>query len=574
MTQITELQKKRAENIIWNCAGSYSFTPDFKAYDRNGTAEHYWNCIIGAVRKHYDYPQFEKILLSFQQYEESDTYEGLFWLGLENCVFRHEVTFRPALSGLRKNYAETFVKEYLPASGHFPDDYHLYDTLALAHWMRVLGSDPPFSKYDRKLLDELEFSPEMTTGEIVSAAQRLFLQWFQITTEEKKKRQFRFPGLKRSEKSKAKTRYRKFGIGIFDHPGNIYGGASAEGNADLNSPVTKMSAKELRDFMTEKYGKPIFPERQSYDLERELCTGNHENCHLHFTNGERVPAGQIKNGFEALSRQREALQIEKNKAFYQNNLAMNRTAITKLTGNIRNSVLLHLQPAPVKSEAGLLDGGKVWRAIFLDDEKVFTKLENDNMGDLCIDILLDASTSQKNRLETISSQGYIIAQSLTNCGIPCRVMSFCSMTGYTILRIFREYHSPKDNGRIFEYVANGCNRDGLAIRAAARLIKNSPYEHRILIILSDVKPNDVVKVRSAGSEEFINYDHTTGINDTAFEVRRAKEEGISVMCIFTGEDEDVPAAKTVYNRDFVRIRSFDMLADTVGKLIQDQIKNL
>ena len=80
--EITELQKKRAENIIWSCAGSYSFSPDFKAYDRNGMADLYWNCIIGAVRKHYDYPVLEEVLRSFQQYEESDIYEGLMWLGL------------------------------------------------------------------------------------------------------------------------------------------------------------------------------------------------------------------------------------------------------------------------------------------------------------------------------------------------------------------------------------------------------------------------------------------------------------------------------------------------------------
>ena len=30
---ISDLQKRRADNIIWTCAGDYSFAPDFKAYD-------------------------------------------------------------------------------------------------------------------------------------------------------------------------------------------------------------------------------------------------------------------------------------------------------------------------------------------------------------------------------------------------------------------------------------------------------------------------------------------------------------------------------------------------------------
>ena len=210
----------------------------------------------------------------------------------------------------------------------------------------------------------------------------------------------------------------------------------------------------------------------------------------------------------------------------------------------------------------------------LNDDKVFIKDEQNDMGNLSVDILLDASTSQKTRQETVSGQGYTIAEALTRCGIPCRVMSFCSMTGYTIMRIFRDYNEPRKNDNIFDYVSNGCNRDGLAIRAAHYLMNKSPYDHKILIILSDVKPNDIKKIRGNGDEEFIPYEKAAGITDTAYEVRRARADGISVICVFTGEDEDVPSAKLVYGRDFARIQSLDKLADTVGMLIQNQIRNL
>ena len=248
--------------------------------------------------------------------------------------------------------------------------------------------------------------------------------------------------------------------------------------------------------------------------------------------------------------------------------------IAKLTGKIQNSVLLHLQPAPIKANSGRINGLLAWRAAKLNDEKVFVKNEQDNMGDLSVDILLDSSTSQKNRQETVSAQGYMIAESLTQCGIPCRVMSFCSMTGYTIVRIFRDYDRQQDNRKIFEYVSNGCNRDGLAISAAHHLMNTSPYEHKLLIILSDVKPNDVVKIPSKNGGEAIPYEQDAGLRDCALEVRRARADGISVICVFTGEDEDIPAAKLVYGRDFARIQSLDQLADTVGKLIQNQIKNM
>lgn len=569
MDEVSELQKKRAVNLIWNAAQDYDFTPDFKAYDKNARADLYWNTIIGAVRRHYDYPQLEKLFLSFQQYEDADTYEGLLWLGLENCVYGREVQDRPVLRYLRQNYAQRFVDEYKA-----PDDLQLYDALAFAHYSRVLGREGKIDKYSVKLLDELEFSPELSTEEIVRRAHELFERWFQIRTEERRKeRKIPLPPGLRNKKGKGKSRYRKFGIGFADHPGNVYGGSSAAQKQDIHAPLTKMTAAELREFMTIKYGKPIFAPHMAAELERKLCNGNHSECHLHFTKGEPVK-GKIQNGFEALQKTKEAVQIQKNRDFYKANLAQNRTSIAKLTTKIQNSILLHLQPAPVKSNAGRLNGGTVWRALHLNDEKVFVKNEQDNMGDLSVDILLDASTSQKHRQETVSSQGYMIAESLTRCGIPCRVMSFCSMTGYTILRIFREYNETKSNDRIFEYVSNGCNRDGLAIRAAHYLINQETYEHRILIVLSDVKPNDVCKIHGKGEGELIPYEANAGITDTAYEVRKARADGISVICVFTGVDEDLPSAKLVYGRDFARIQSLDKLADTVGMLIQNQIRNL
>ena len=569
MQGVSEFQQRRAENIIWTAAGKHDFSPDFKAYDLEGRAELYFNCIIGAVRRHYEYEKIEAVFRGFQQYEEADCYEALFWLGLENCVFHREKERRPVLKKLRADYARAFVEAY-----PHPEDYRLYEHLASAHFARVLGKEPRLDKYGAKLLDELEFSPEMSTDEIVERTHELFLRWFQINTEERKRerKRFQLPGLKKRQGKKKQLRYRRFALGFADHPDNIYG--SGEGDEHKQAVKTKLSAEELRAFMETKYGSPIFSRRELDNIEKQLCSGSHENCHLHFTYGERIDSSKIQNGFEALSRQREAEQVEKNRAYYRSEPARNNTAVSRLTARIQNSVLLHLEACPVKSNSGLLQGGKVWRALQLGDERVFSRTEQDDMGALSVDILLDASTSQKERQEIVSAQGYMIAESLSRCNIPCRVMSFCSMTGYTILRVFRDYDKPRDNGRIFEYVSNGCNRDGLAIAAAHHLMRQSRAEHRMLIILSDVKPNDVVKMRSSGAEELVSYEKHYGIRDTALAVRRARAEGISVICVFTGEDEDLPNAKLVYGRDFARVQSLDKMADTVGKLIQNQIKNL
>ena len=568
MREVEELQKRRAENIIWNAAKSHGFTPDFKAYDSEARADLYWNTVIGAVRRHYDYPKLEAVFRSFRDEEDSDVYESLLWLGLENAVFEKERAERPVLESLRRSYAERFIGSL------FTDhDLPLADAMTLAHYRRVLKLSDGLDPYSSKLLDELEFSPDMSTDEIVERAGELFERWFQIRQNEKaaeKKRRSLPFGIR-----KAKTvrgRYRKFGIGFADHPSNIYGGEQVGPQDGENHRLSSMSETELRAFMEAKYGKSAFGARETAELERTVCTGNHAFCHILLTKGEKGSA-RIQNGFEALHREKEARQIEANRAFFYEHLAERRTVIERLSGKIQNSVLLHLQPSPVRSNSGALEGGRAWRALHLGDGRVFVRDEQSDMGELCVDILLDASTSQKSRQAIVSNQGYIIAESLNRCGIPCRVMSFCSMTGYTILRIFRDYHERGANERIFEYVSNGCNRDGLAIRMTHHLIEKERFDHKVLIVLSDAKPNDVVKLREKDSGEYINYEALQGIRDTAFEVRSARADGISVVCVFTGDDEDLASAKLIYGRDFARIQSLDKLADTVGMLLQNQIKN-
>ena len=180
MTEVDELQKRRAENLIWNAAKSHGFTPDFKAYDADARADLYWNTVIGAVRRHYEYPKLEAVFRSFLAEEDADVYESLFWLGLENAVYEKERRERPVLETLRGEYAQRFVSS-LRAEHDLPFD----DTLALAHFRRVLGIDPKLDSYSEKLLNDLEFSADMSTDEIVARARDLFERWFQIRQKER-----------------------------------------------------------------------------------------------------------------------------------------------------------------------------------------------------------------------------------------------------------------------------------------------------------------------------------------------------------------------------------------------------
>lgn len=516
----TDLQKRRADNIIWNGATDYSFVPDFRAYSSNGEVDLYWNIIFGSARRHYEYEKLEKLFSMLDKYKNAALYETIFWNALEPVLFQTELQGRPVLEQMRPTPVET----------------------------------------------ELKLNAEMTTDEIVDTAKQFFLEHYGLYGDGKIRLKYRLPHLKRLSVDSFLQRGR-----VFDHEPGYYHGEARSWDGDF-SLSTKLNESELRAFLETKFGKSIYSMDRLVRIEKLLCTGNHKFTHLFYTRGEIGELHGIYSTFEMHQRKRQAELIANNRAYYQKNLLHNRLLISKLSTSIMNSILLHMQPAPIKANYGVVNPVLAWRAAKLHDEKIFTRTENENAGDISVDILLDASHSQVSRAEKISSQAYIISEALSRCRVPCRVMSFCSMSGFTIMRLFNEYSSV-DNSSIFDYYTEGCNRDGLAIRAAGYLMSGTSYAHKMLIVLSDVKPLDVAKIRKDERDVGVSYDEMRALKDTAHEVRRLRAEGISVICVFTGTDEDLPSAKIVYGQDFVRIRDFSLFADTVGKLIIDQMKH-
>ena len=140
--------------------------------------------------------------------------------------------------------------------------------------------------------------------------------------------------------------------------------------------------------------------------------------------------------------------------------------------------------------------------------------------------------------------------------------------------MFRDYNESQNNQRIFEYYAAGWNRDGLAVRIAGKRILDSPYENRLLIILSDCSPNDDHKFFSREKQIPFYYDYgkERGILDTAREVSLLRRQGISVLAVCTGRERDLAAARQIYGKDVVWAKSEERFADAVGYLIQEKIR--
>ena len=103
--KLNEFEKRRAANLIWNAAGNYGISPGFRMYDAKGRADLYWNSIIGAAHRYYDWDRLMEFYQSFHETVDQGVYESLFWLALENSTFEKMRVERPAAAVLREHYA-------------------------------------------------------------------------------------------------------------------------------------------------------------------------------------------------------------------------------------------------------------------------------------------------------------------------------------------------------------------------------------------------------------------------------------------------------------------------------------
>lgn len=564
-----ELQSRRAYNQIWNGAGRYDLHPEEAAFDDQGDAELYINTIMGLAYGLYDFSRFQPMLHSFQLQQKGGLYTDVFWLGMEHAVFARAGKTRPALAGLRREYAQRTL-----ARPHPQDPRESAESLRAAWARRVLTGEEPQDPWLRQVLAALEFDPGWNEQEIIDRTEELLFTFFRRARRSVTDRQWAaFAG--RSIVGKGggirlirPNALRALGRGDPSESGGFGAGKTMRLLSFLQG---KTPEPILRRYVEDCFGTSMLTPSQLAEAERELCTGVHRNCRLHFTRGtppEHPISADAAWDAESFQRQRE-----KNRAYYQKNLLQNRLTIAQLTQKLQNILLLQQDEDTSLGRVGRLRGDAAWRAAALGEQRIFTRRSDSQPGELSVDILLDGSASQNRQQEKLAAQAYIIVESLSRCRIPVRVTAFCSVSGCTVLRILRDYDKPEENDRVFDYVAAGWNRDGLALRAMAWLMRKAVSQNRLLLVLSDASPNDDQRI-PVGALPLGGYSYSgkRGVEDTAQETGILRRRGIRPVCIFTGSDRELPDARKIYGQAMERIPSIGWFADAVSRLLCRQLR--
>lgn len=137
----------------------------------------------------------------------------------------------------------------------------------------------------------------------------------------------------------------------------------------------------------------------------------------------------------------------------------------------------------------------------------------------------DAWVSNAHRvIDVVRDAAFLFCEALTATGDRFGVYGFSSVKrGHVRFHVVKDFAAPYDagaRGRIAALRPGYYTRMGAAVRQATRILAEQPANRRLLLLLSDGKPNDLDE-----------YDSRYGIEDTRMAVVEARRIGVTPFCV-------------------------------------------
>ncbi|RLA08237.1 MAG: nitric oxide reductase [Gammaproteobacteria bacterium] len=165
---------------------------------------------------------------------------------------------------------------------------------------------------------------------------------------------------------------------------------------------------------------------------------------------------------------------------------------------------------------------------------LYTKTYN-NQRDLSCLLLADLSLStdsgisvEMRIIDVIKDSLFLFSESLNALQDEFAIYGFSSKNRqnirYHIIKEFNQKYNSTIRGRISKIKPGFYTRMGAAIRKSTKVLQKQPSEQKLLLILTDGKPNDLDK-----------YDSRYGVEDTKISIIEAKKLGLQVFCVTIDE---------------------------------------
>ncbi|MDO4622307.1 MAG: nitric oxide reductase activation protein [Eubacteriales bacterium] len=332
--------------------------------------------------------------------------------------------------------------------------------------------------------------------------------------------------------------------------------------------VDEKALEQAYSYVERNFGRTYLTPLEEKRINHMMCRGIHADCSIYITDGI-LKNPVLRNYQYALAEKQRTKTID----FYKQNYTIVRHQIRSLADMLRKALVVQEEEEYIRSDYGQIVPSALWNVGRTENAQLFTrKLQNDARS-FAVDLLIDASGSQRKRQMPVALQAYIIAEAMSELQIPCRVMSFCTFWNYTVLQRFREYEDGRQaNQNIFDFTTNSNNRDGLAIRTIGRTLLQREEDSKVLIVLSDGKPNDVM-INRPNVRHPEPYLGRRAVLDAGGEVRYLRQNNVAVLGVFVGEESELDAERRIFGKDFAYIRSIEHFSDRVGRYLMKQIED-
>ena len=581
--------ENRVNNLAWTISGMYDEDIDSSEKDYSSKdVSLYFAIIAGARRKYLDWNIIKKYIMSrIKKSYNKDILYTLIELILNSVVEDKVISERPGVAEIRSKAYSDVLANYNKI--HKED---ILQTLRYTFILQAMDKHPVVDGLTRRIIKDIKsIDCNSDLMDILKRIDEIYLTYFEFIinsqieagkmSEENIKNvnvdfdtfsDFMYEELYMDEESEIiENEINNISNSMLLESIGEMGDVNLEKSQNRVIYVDEEMAQKIYSKVEYYYGKTFLSEGEIKKIESKHCRNTHEGCRIHFTDG--VLRSECNNAFQLKYVTR---QKENNIYKYRDNIKLHKRSINKLKESISRILIEESATDRVYSDGGTICANRAWRIGRSNNNKVFYKDIQNEKGKYVIDILLDASGSQSRNQFNVAIQAYIIAAALTSIGIPNRVMGYLSFLDYTVLKRYRDYDDNINTcENIFEYFAAGNNRDGLAIKATCDALLEREEENKILIVLSDGKPNDVKigRDRSRSLRGEASYKGIIGVKDTALEVRKARKQGILVLGVFTGKERDLDAEKIIYGKDFIYTRDIERFSDIVAMYLKKIIKN-
>ena len=574
----------RMKNIIWTVCGDYTLEakPDVEGFLKSKYIALYDGIKQGAFAKY-----FEKETLSMYLVKKvylgarEDALVAIAQLCMEKAVGNRIARERKGVASIQK-------KAYAYVLDHEMDTLvrSEFGRLQLAMMRQVLTGDRRCEEKIRKQLDRIEPLEEaVDTMEVIRTIDACYNAWVDpgfeqmhgnleqvlaVTVEELMEYNWRDFLTEEMYEENFEAYLEQMSKQMTATGQNHAEEKEEKEDSSKKRKIVRVSEEDLKKVYTYielNFGKTYLSPLEEKKINFQLCRGIHADCGLYFTDG--ILANPVKRNYQLEYAKK---QQGKNKYAYYDNHRTVKQNIAILSGILKKAMAMRQEETTILSDRGWICPERLWKIGRSRDAKLFSQTYPADGSTFVVDVLIDASGSQRVRQEQVALQAYIIMQALSSVHIPHRVMSFCTFWDHTILQRYREYDEDASaNEKIFNFTTSSNNRDGLAIRAASLRLLEREEERKIMIILSDGRPYDVILNRpNARNPQPYHGDYA--VRDTGTEVRRLRNLGVSVLGVFAGEEKDLEAEKKIFGRDFAYIRDISRFSRIVGSYLNKQLE--